>query len=100
MSSRKHIVKNYVVRDPNILLQNLGIDYHTHIFSPIQDEQDYFEDLVSFKKIKHTDNVEVYINGIRYHSGVDFQILENNILKWINTDWKPRTIDRIVVAWR
>ena len=96
----KKIVKNYIVRDPSVLLQNLGIDYHTDIFSPIQDEQDYFEDLVSFKKIKNVDNVEVYINGVRYHSGLDFQILENNILKWINTDLKPSTRDTIFVSWR
>ena len=44
----KRIIKNYIVRDPSTLIKNLGRNYNTHTFSPLEDNQTYFEDLVQF----------------------------------------------------
>ena len=95
----KRIIKNYIVRDPSTLIKNLGRSYNTHSFSPLEDNQTYFEDLVQYDNIENINSTELYLNGVRYQPNVDYTLNENNTLNWIN-DYKPIQTDVFVFVWR
>ncbi len=95
----KRIVKNYIVRDPSSIVKNIGRNYYSHQFSPLEDGQQYFEDLIQFNTLNDINTTELYVNGVRYQSNTDYTLGENNVLNWIN-DYTPSTTDVFVFVWR
>jgi hypothetical protein len=65
----------------------------------LEDNQQYFEDLIQFKTIGDINTTELYVNGVRYQSNTDYTLGENNVLNWIN-DYTPSTTDVFVFVWR
>lgn len=96
----KKIVKNYIVRDPNAIIKNLGRNYYSHKFSPLEDEQIYFEDLIQFNTINDINVTELYVNGVRYQCNVDYTLGENNTFHWLNEHFKLSKTDVLVFVWR
>ena len=81
----KRIIRNYVVRDPKPILDTLiggGTinNYQALTFNPSVDGQIIFEEIIDLD-ISDVNKTELYVNGIRYHIGEDYQI-ENRKLKW------------------
>lgn len=95
----KKIVKNYIVRDTNALVKSIGRNYFTHQFSPLEDGQTYFEDLLQFDNIGNINLTELYVNGVRYQCNVDYTLGENNTLNWLN-NFTPSKTDVFVFVWR
>jgi hypothetical protein len=96
----KRIIKNYIVRDPNALIKNIGRNYNTYLFSPIENGQTYFEDLTQFDEIENINSTELYINGIRYNPNIDYNLGKGNILHWLANNHELDTTDNLVFVWR
>ena len=77
MPRRKNIF--ITVRDPSQIIKELGRNYETLTFSPEEDKQNYFENLVN-EKIGDITKTELYINGVRYFSPDFYELDNNNVL--------------------
>jgi hypothetical protein len=89
---------NIIVRDPSQIIKELGRNYETLTFSPEEDKQDYFENLV-YKEIGDVTKTELYINGSRYYYPDFYELSENNVLQW-KGNWDLSTDDILVFVWR
>lgn len=89
---------NIIVRDPSQIIKELGRNYETLTFSPEEDKQYYFENLVN-KEIGDITKTELYINGVRYSYPDFYELNDNNILQW-KGDWDLNTTDNLVFVWR
>jgi hypothetical protein len=82
----KRIIRNYVVRDPKPIMDSIlrGISkYETITFKPSVEGQVIFEEIIDVT-ITDIEKTELYVNGIRYHIGKDYQIQDNKLM-WVGS---------------
>ena len=94
----KKIIKNYIVRIPSDITVIGGGKYETVTFSPTIDTQVLFEGIVPLT-VSEYNKTELYINGIRYNYGQDYNIINLHTIKWIG-DYSLQIDDVLVFVYR
>ena len=96
----KRIVRNYIVRDPKIVLDSIssqGGNYEALEFNPTVNGQVVFNDIFNLT-ITDVEKTELYVNGLRYNVNNDYTVT-NNILNW-TSDIVLETDDTLVFVAR
>jgi len=94
----KRIIERYIVRDPSILIKEIGRNYETLVFYPIENGQTEFDNLLGLE-LNDINKTELYVNGQRLIVNEHYEILDNNLLKW-KLDWDLSPDDVLVFVWR
>tara|TARA_R110000824_G_scaffold244123_4_gene432884 strand:+ start:73 stop:381 length:309 start_codon:yes stop_codon:yes gene_type:complete len=86
----RRYIYNFVLREPqkldvtNIEPYFISGKYETLTFFSDIENQTIFNGLLSGKQIGDISKTELYINGVRYNPGEDYNILEDGTLIWLN----------------
>ena len=92
------IKRNYIVRDPQKIIDSLEGKYSTVTFNPDIKGQSLFEGKIP-ELITNPNKTELYVNGVRYNVGIDYNITSSNAIEWIN-DLTLENSDILVFVYR
>jgi len=94
----KRIIERYIVRDPTDIVKEMGRNYETLVFYPIEDGQTEFNNLLGLE-LNDINKTELYVNGQRLIVNEHYEIFGDNLLKW-KLGWSLSTTDVLVFVWR